>query len=103
MEWKARVRPVLEHVVDRTPGSFVEEKEYSLVWHHRMSDPEFAEWVANELVTTLDEMLAETELRAVRGQKSVEVKLAWANKGEAAVRLCALTPEAEEDEITTTP
>jgi trehalose 6-phosphate synthase/phosphatase len=94
-EWKARVGPVLEHFVDRTPGSFIEEKEYSLVWHHRMADPEFSDWLANELSTTLDELLAETELRAVRGQKCVEVKLAWANKGEAAVHLCEATPDAE--------
>ncbi len=82
VEWKSRVWPVLEHFVDRTPGSFVEEKEYSLVWHHRMADPEFGEWLANELVAVLEEMLAETELRAIRGQKSVEVRLIWANKGE---------------------
>jgi trehalose 6-phosphate synthase/phosphatase len=87
VEWKSRVRPVLEHFVDRTPGSFIEEKEYSLVWHYRMSDPEFGEWLANELAATLEEMLAESELCAVRGQKSVEVKLSWANKGEVAAQV----------------
>jgi trehalose 6-phosphate synthase/phosphatase len=81
VEWKARVMPVLEHFVDRTPGSFVEEKEYCLVWHHRMADPEFGEWLANELVAVLEELLGDTELRAVRGQKCIEVKLVWANKG----------------------
>jgi trehalose 6-phosphate synthase/phosphatase len=83
VEWKARVTPVLEHFADRTPGSFIEETEYSLVWHYRMSDPEFGDWLANELVANLEEMLAECELRAVRGQRCVEVKLAWANKSEA--------------------
>ena len=83
VEWKGRVTPVLEHFVDRTPGSFIEETEYSLVWHYRMSDPEFGDWLANELVANLEEMLAECELRAVRGQRCVEVKLAWANKSEA--------------------
>jgi trehalose 6-phosphate synthase/phosphatase len=86
-EWKERVRPVLEHFVNRAPGSFLEEKEFSLVWHYRMSDPEFGEWLANELVANLEEMLAETELRAVRGHRSVEVRLAWANKGEVVARL----------------
>jgi trehalose 6-phosphate synthase/phosphatase len=80
-DWKKRVGPVLEHFVDRTPGSFVEEKELSLVWHYRMSDPEFGDWLGNELVANLEQMLAETELRAYRGQKSVEVKPLWANKG----------------------
>jgi trehalose-6-phosphatase len=80
-EWKARVLPLLEHFIDRTPGSFLEEKELALVWHHRLADPEFGEWLAHELVATLDEMLAETELRAIRGNKTVEVRFAWANKG----------------------
>ena len=91
--WKERVRPVLEHFVDRTPGSLLEEKEYALVWHYRMSDPEFGEWLANELVAALDGMLAETDLRAYRGQKIVEVKPLWANKGEVLARLAAARPD----------
>jgi trehalose 6-phosphate synthase/phosphatase len=86
-EWKQRVHPVLEHFVLRTPGSFVEEKEYSLVWHYRMADPEFGEWLSHELLATLEELLAETELRAVPGKKSVEVRLTWATKAEVARRL----------------
>jgi len=90
--WKTRVQPVLDHFVDRTPGSFVEEKEYSLVWHYRMSDPEFGEWLANELVATLDDLLTETELRAVRGHKAIEVRPAWANKGQVVSRMQVLWP-----------
>jgi trehalose 6-phosphate synthase/phosphatase len=86
-EWKSQIAPVLEHFVNRTPGSLIEEKEFSLVWHYRMSDPVFGEWLANELVATLEGMLSETELRAFRGNKSVEVKLLWANKGEVLARL----------------
>jgi len=92
--WKARVLPVLEHFIDRTPGSFLEEKELALVWHHRLADPEFGEWLAHELVATLDEMLAETELQAIRGNKTVEVRFAWANKGAVVDRLQSLRPDA---------
>jgi trehalose 6-phosphate synthase/phosphatase len=92
--WKAQVRPVLERYLDRTPGSLIEEKELSLVWHHRLSEPEFGEWVANELVVNLETMLADTELRAVRGQKTVEVRFAWASKGAVMSRLFALRPDA---------
>jgi trehalose 6-phosphate synthase/phosphatase len=95
LEWKARVQPVLEHFVDRTPGSFIEEKEYSLVWHHRMSDPEFGEWLANELVATLDGLLADTELRAVRGRKSIEVRLIGANKSEVLSRIGTGFPDPD--------
>ncbi|HEX8651062.1 MAG TPA: bifunctional alpha,alpha-trehalose-phosphate synthase (UDP-forming)/trehalose-phosphatase [Pyrinomonadaceae bacterium] len=95
VDWKAQIYPVLEHFTDRTPGSFIEEKEYSLVWHYRMSDPEFGEWLANELVANLEEMLAHTELRAVRGAKSVEVRLIWANKGEFVKRISEVCPDQQ--------
>jgi trehalose 6-phosphate synthase/phosphatase len=94
-EWKSTVTPILEHFVDRTPGSFLEEKEYALVWHYRMTEPEFGQWLANELVSTLEAMLAETELRAIRGNKIVEVKPVWANKGEAFAHLQAARPGSD--------
>jgi trehalose 6-phosphate synthase/phosphatase len=86
-EWKNRVFPILEHFVDRTPGSFIEEKAFSLVWHYRMADPEFGEWLANDLVANLDHMLAESPVKAIKGQKTVEVKSLWANKGQVYSRL----------------
>lgn len=76
-----QVLPVLQHFVDRTPGSLIEQKEYSIVWHYRMSEPQFADWLANELVAMLEDMLAETELRAFRGQKIIEVRPLWIHKG----------------------
>ncbi|HEU4640431.1 MAG TPA: trehalose-phosphatase, partial [Candidatus Binatia bacterium] len=81
-EWKKRVYPILDHFVDRTPGSFIEEKEFSLVWHYRMADPEFGDWLANDLVANLDHMMAESPVKAVKGQKTVEVKSLWANKAQ---------------------
>jgi trehalose 6-phosphate synthase/phosphatase len=86
-DWKSTVRPILEHYVDRIPGSCIEEKDFALVWHYRTAEPEFGEWLATELVAMLDGMLAETELRAYRGNKIVEVKPLWANKGQIAQQL----------------
>jgi trehalose 6-phosphate synthase/phosphatase len=94
-DWKGKVLPILEHFVDRTPGSSVEEKNYSLVWHYRMAEPEFGAWLANELVAMLEGMLAETELRAVRGDKIVEVKPNWANKGQVVDYLSSIEPSAD--------
>jgi trehalose 6-phosphate synthase/phosphatase len=85
--WKESVLAVLEHFADRTPGSFIEEKEYCLVWHYRMADPDVSEWLANELISILERMLADTEQRAVRGHKTVEVRPAWATKGTILSRL----------------
>ncbi|MDQ2843922.1 MAG: bifunctional alpha,alpha-trehalose-phosphate synthase (UDP-forming)/trehalose-phosphatase [Acidobacteriota bacterium] len=86
-EWKNTVKPILQHFVDRTPGSFIEEKEFALVWHFRMIEAEFGDWLATELVAMLEGMLAETELRAYRGHKIVEIKPMWANKGALATEL----------------
>jgi len=94
-DWKDTVRPILEHFVDRTPGSFVEEKKYALVWHYRLAEPEFGAWLANELVSMLEAMLAETELRAFLGEKIVEVKPVWANKAESLPRLLAAYREPD--------
>ena len=94
-DWKSTVMPILEHYVDRIPGSFVEEKKYSLVLHYRMAEPEFSEWLANELVSMLEAMLAETELRASRGAKTIEVRPVWVNKGETLERLLAAQPDPD--------
>lgn len=93
--WKPRVRAILDHFVDHTPGSFVEEKEYALVWHYRTVHPEFGDWIANELVATLEPALSDTELIAQRGNKIVEVKMTWANKGEVLARLQRARPDAD--------
>ncbi len=89
-DWVERVRPVLQHFVDRTRGSFIEEKEYSLVWHYRMGESRFGDWLAQELVAMLEDMLAETELRATRGQKIVEVRPGWLHKGSVVQRMLEL-------------
>jgi trehalose 6-phosphate synthase/phosphatase len=94
-EWKEQVRPILQHYVDRTPGSFVEEKEYSLAWHYRMAEPEFAEWLAGELVALLEGMLSAFDVTPVRGQKVVEIRPAWANKGEFIAWLLREEPPAD--------
>jgi trehalose 6-phosphate synthase/phosphatase len=94
-DWKQRVFGILDHFTDRTPGSFIEEKEHALVWHYRGVHPEFGDWIANELVATLEPALSDTELIAMRGNKIVEVKPAWANKGEVLARLEHACPDPD--------
>jgi trehalose 6-phosphate synthase/phosphatase len=93
-EWKEKVRPILDHFVDRTPGSFVEEKEFSLAWHYRTVEPDFGEWLAGELATILAGMLSDTDARAVRGHKVIEVRPTWANKGEMTSWMLTQRPDA---------
>jgi len=88
-DWKEEVRPILELWVDRTPGSFVEEKGFSLVWHHRRCNPTLGEVRARELVKELLQLTTNLNLQVLEGSRVVEVKNAGVNKGHAASRWIA--------------
>jgi trehalose 6-phosphate synthase/phosphatase len=88
-DWKENIRPVLEMYVDRLPGSFIEEKGFSLVWHYRAADPELGEMRANELTAYLVSFTANIEVQVLQGHKVIEVKSAGVNKGVAARHLMA--------------
>lgn len=84
--WKPSIRPSLESFVDRTPGSFIEEKNYSLVWHFRKAEPEQGELRANELKDELTTMIANHNLEILEGNKVIEVKSGGINKGVASMQ-----------------
>ena len=86
-EWMEKIRPVLESFVDRTPGSFIEEKNYSLAWHYRNTDPDFGEKRATELNTVLTSLIGNDDISVLNGNKVMEVKSSNVNKGRAAVRI----------------
>jgi len=92
LSWKDHVAPVLEQFANSAPGSFIERKSYALAWHYRLVDAEFGAWLANELVTTLENLLGGTELAVIHGNKVVEIRYAWANKGEVAAHLLGREP-----------
>jgi trehalose 6-phosphate synthase/phosphatase len=82
-DWKDAIRPVFELYMDRTPGSLIEEKSYSLVWHYRRSDPDLATGRVNEIKETLIKLTENLNLGIVEGKKAIEVKAAGINKGNA--------------------
>ncbi len=84
--WKPLIRTILETFVDRTPGTFIEEKNYSLAWHYRKSEPEQGQQRANELKEELRNMVANHNLEIMEGSKVIEIKAGGVNKGKAAVR-----------------
>ncbi|QKG53805.1 bifunctional alpha,alpha-trehalose-phosphate synthase (UDP-forming)/trehalose-phosphatase [Hymenobacter sp. BRD67] len=85
-EWKRELRPVLELYVARTAGSFIEEKDYSLVWHYRRADAGLGKVRARELLSHLSFMTANTDLQVMEGNKVLEIKNSGINKGNAAAR-----------------
>jgi len=90
--WMRDLRPVLELYVARTAGSFIEEKDFSLVWHYRRADTDLGEVRARELLTHLSFMTANTDLQVMEGNKVLEIKNAGINKGTAAARWLARFP-----------
>jgi len=85
--WKKDIYAELEKYVDRTPGSFIEEKTYSLVWHYRKAQRGLGELRANELMNTLKFLATDKGLQLLPGDKVVEVKNMEINKGKAALSL----------------
>lgn len=81
--WMAKIRPVLDIYVDNVPGSFVEAKEFSLVWHFRVADPKIASLKAKELMDDLLNFTAGMDVQILPGNKIIEVRNAGINKGEA--------------------
>ncbi len=82
-DWMSAVRPVIETFVDRTPGTFIEDKNYSLAWHYRKADPELGEIRANELSNVLKELISNRGLSVLEGNKVLEIKSSGVNKGKA--------------------
>ena len=79
----AKIQPILDVYTDRIPGSFVEEKEFSLVWHFRKADPEIASRKAKELMDNLVNFTANIDVQILPGNKVIEVRNAGINKGDA--------------------
>lgn len=82
--WKEDIYPILQEFVDKTPGSFIEEKPYSLVWHYRKTDIWLAEIRVDEVLNSLVYPATRNGLEIMEGNKVVEIKTAGINKGKAA-------------------
>ncbi len=83
-DWKDQIRPILELYVDRTPGTSIEEKDYSLVWHYRNTDQRLGIRRAGELKERLLDIAPSFNLGVLEGSKVIEVKNIGVNKGIAA-------------------
>ena len=90
-EWKRKLLPILEMYADRVAGAFVEEKEFSLVWHYRMAELNQGRSVARELTDHLLIFTASNGLQVLTGNKAIEIRGAGINKGTVVQRWLAKT------------
>jgi trehalose 6-phosphate synthase/phosphatase len=74
VEWKEQVRPLMAQFSRMVPGSFIEEKTASLVWHYRMAEAEFGALQANELFLHLTQSFANVPVEVMPGDKVIEVR-----------------------------
>ncbi|CAN8271160.1 unnamed protein product [Cochlearia groenlandica] len=90
LSWKKVAKPVMDHYTEATDGSFIEEKESALVWHHKEADHSFGSWQAKELLDHLESVLANEPVVVKRGQHIVEVKPQGVSKGKVVEQLIAI-------------
>ncbi|NRA50189.1 MAG: trehalose-phosphatase, partial [Phaeodactylibacter sp.] len=72
-----------ENMVERTPGTFIEEKDFSIAWHYRRIDPQLGEKRVREFRDVLLYLTANDDLQVLEGNKVVEIKNAGVSKGKA--------------------
>ncbi len=84
-DWKEEILPILEVYTDRLPGSYIEEKEYSVSWHYHKADIWQASFLSMEVSDYLLSMVTNMGLQVLHGRQVIEVSNAGINKGELAM------------------
>jgi trehalose 6-phosphate synthase/phosphatase len=80
-EWKQQVKDIMEVYVLRCSNTFIETKEYSMVWHYRNANPEQARLRSLELFAELNDYAFNLGVQVLMGNKIVEVRLSGFDKG----------------------
>lgn len=93
-DWKQDFKSMLEGYELRTPGSFVEEKDFSLAWHYRKVETALGELRAKEIATNFKYQIADRGLQLLEGHKVIEIKSILINKGVAVEKWLKKNPAA---------
>ncbi|KAI5019478.1 hypothetical protein ZWY2020_044366 [Hordeum vulgare] len=91
--WMQMAEPVMNLYTEATDGSYIENKETALVWHHRDADQGFASSQAKEMLDHLESVLANEAVSVKSGQFIVEVKPQGVSKGLVAEKILASMKE----------
>jgi trehalose 6-phosphate synthase/phosphatase len=83
--WKKKIIPIMNLYAEKLPGAFVEEKEFSLVFHYRKSDPAFASLRVRELINHLVSFTSNIDVQVMHGNHALEMRNAGIDKGVAAM------------------
>lgn len=90
-EWKKELTQVLSEYIQKLPGSFLEEKEFALVWHFRNAEHTLSELRKKDLILRVQPALEKFDLELSNEIQSVEIKCKGISKEWAFTRLINLT------------
>ncbi|MFU8780140.1 MAG: bifunctional alpha,alpha-trehalose-phosphate synthase (UDP-forming)/trehalose-phosphatase [Kiritimatiellia bacterium] len=78
--WQNDARPILEKYVIRTPGSYIDEKRYALIWHFENAEKELGEVRARELMDDLRSFAGMENLQVNEVGRLIEIRNAETHK-----------------------
>jgi trehalose 6-phosphate synthase/phosphatase len=85
--WKKSIIPVMNKITEACPGSFIEEKNYSLAWHYRNAESDTGYKSSRELIRFMNNEIGNYGLKILDGNKVVEVLSDSIGKGRAVKKL----------------
>lgn len=90
MDWMESVQLVFDYFCERTPRSYVDRRETSMVWNYKYADPEFGRLQARDMLQHLwTGPISNAAVDIVQGGRSVEVRPVGISKGLAMERIFA--------------
>lgn len=85
--WKDEIRRIMQLFVIRCAGSFIEEKTNTIAWHYRNTQSGLGFSRSRELLNTLSQLIQNTTLQVIDGNKVVEVRISGFDKGAASLKI----------------
>lgn len=82
-DWKEEILSRMQEFVDKTPGSFIEEKSHSLGWHYRKSDPWLANLRVQEFINAMIYPCTKLNVEIIEGNKVIEIRISGVSKDSA--------------------
>jgi len=73
--------------VIRCAGSFIEEKTNTIAWHYRNTQSGLGFSRSRELLNTMSQLIQNTTLQVIDGNKVVEVRISGFDKGATALKI----------------
>lgn len=85
-EWKEEIKPMLQAYVNRCAGSLMEEKQNTLSWHYRNTNPGLGFIRSRELLNNLLQLTTNSPVQIIDGNKVLEIRLTGMDKGTTALK-----------------